>query len=345
MTENELRQSLSSVRDPAAGADVVASGRVSGITVRGGQPGFVLDVGGLAAGEVTALKEALEAAAPGARIITTSEMKAQPKRAAPHDVPAASFPNIRHILAVASGKGGVGKSTIAANLAVAMAQDGMRVGLLDADIYGPSVPTLLGLDGRAEGVQGRIQPMQAHGLKALSIAALTKPGQAVIWRGPMAAAAMMQMLTDADWGQLDVLVIDMPPGTGDIQLSLAQKIGGAKAVVVSTPQDLALIDAEKAIAMFGKVGVPVVGIVENMSTFHCPKCGETTDIFGHGGAEETSRARGVPFLGAVPLTMSLRESADAGTPAVLAGGAAADALNAVARTLMKQLETIDAPHE
>ncbi|MBV7257632.1 Mrp/NBP35 family ATP-binding protein [Pacificimonas sp. WHA3] len=338
MTETELRAALSKVRDPAAGADVIASGRVSGVMIRGGQAGYVLDTGGLSQGDVAALKSALDQAAPGARVITTSEMKAAPKKAAaPHDVPAAKLENVGRIIAVASGKGGVGKSTISANLAVALAQAGERVGLLDADIYGPSVPMLLGLEGRAEGVQGRIQPMHAHGIKALSIAALTKPGQAVIWRGPMAAAAMIQMLTDADWGELDTLIIDMPPGTGDIQLSLAQKIAGAEAVIVSTPQDLALIDAEKAIAMFGKVGIPVLGIVENMSTFVCPACGAATDIFGHGGAEETSKARGVPFLGAVPLTMALRKSADAGLPAVLGDGEAADALRQVAgRLLMKQ---------
>ncbi|MEO0500460.1 MAG: Mrp/NBP35 family ATP-binding protein [Pseudomonadota bacterium] len=355
MTEDDLRAALRAVRDPAAGADVVASGRVSGITMRGG-PGFVLDVGGIAPGEVDALRTALDAAAPGARIITTATGKAPtgeapgaktpPPKRMPHETPPARLPDVRHIIAVASGKGGVGKSTVAANLAVALAAAGRRVGLLDADIYGPSVPTLLGCHDRAGGERGRIVPLAAHGVKLLSIAALTKPDQAVIWRGPMAASAMMQMLSDAAWTEgdeaLDALVIDMPPGTGDIQLSLAQKVPGAKAVIVSTPQDLALIDAEKAIAMFRKVDVPIVGLIENMSTFICPACGTATDIFGHGGARDTSAARGVPFLGAVPLTMALRESADAGTPAALADGEAGDALRAAATALWEELESLDA---
>ncbi|MGB3723339.1 MAG: Mrp/NBP35 family ATP-binding protein [Pacificimonas sp.] len=342
MDDRALQDRLAAIADPKRDGDIVASGRVAGLTMRAGTPGFVLDISGLDKDELQSLRTQLDAAVPAARIITTQE-SAAPKevprgRPVPHEQPAAALPNVKHIVAVASGKGGVGKSTVAANLAVAMAQTGLKVGLLDADIYGPSVPTVLGAHERAEGEQGRIIPIKAHGLKLLSIAALTKPGQAVIWRGPMAAAAMMQMLNEADWGPLDVLVIDMPPGTGDIQLSLAQKIRGARSVIVSTPQDLALIDAEKAIAMFGKVGIPILGIIENMSLFHCPECGTATAIFGEGGAKETSAKRGVPFLGAVPLTMQLRESADAGMPAVLGEGPAADALNAAARALMTELE-------
>ncbi len=344
MDETALRQRLAGIADPRGG-DLLGTGRVSGLTMRGGTPGFVLDIGGLSKDELAELRAKLDTALPAARIITTQQGAApktsQPPRQ-PHEQPAAALPDVRHIVAIASGKGGVGKSTIAVNLAVAMAAEGLRVGLLDADIYGPSVPTLLGCHDRAEGEQGRILPIEAHGVKALSIAALTKPGQAVIWRGPMAAAAMMQMLNEGDWGPLDILVIDMPPGTGDIQLSLAQKIKGAKSVIVSTPQDLALIDAEKAIAMFEKVGIPILGIIENMSVFHCPACETATPIFGEGGAKETSEKRGVPFLGSVPLTMALRESADAGTPAVLGTGPAADAIRSAARALLTELETIDA---
>lgn len=347
MTEAELRAALSRIDDPKTAGDIVASGRASGFLSRGDTFGFVLDIGGLSAEEASALREKCEEAAPGARVITTAE-QAPPRQAAkqapkqpgrqPHEQPAPDLSHLGKIVAVASGKGGVGKSTVAANLAVALGQAGLKVGLLDADIYGPSVPTLLGTGGRASGEQKRIQPMQAHGIKALSIANLTPPGQAVIWRGPMASAAMMQMLTDGDWGELDVMILDMPPGTGDIQLTLAQKMKPAGAVIVSTPQDLALIDAEKAIAMFAKVEVPVLGIVENMSSFVCPECGAESHIFGHGGAEETSRARAVPFLGAVPLTMDLRRASDEGAPAVMADGPASEALRNVAAALRQQLE-------
>ena len=339
MTEEEVRRALEGVADPVKSGSVVASGRASGIGVSGGAARFVLDIGGLDAAQAERLRQAAASAVPGARIITTAE--SAPKRPAarqPHEQPAPDLKHLGRIVAVASGKGGVGKSTVSANLAVALAAEGLRVGLLDADIYGPSIPTLLGARERATGEQGRIVPLETHGLKMLSIAALTPPGQAVIWRGPMASAAMMQMLTDGDWGELDVMVIDMPPGTGDIQLSLAQKVRPAGAVIVSTPQDLALIDAEKAIAMFAKVDVPVIGMIENMSVFHCPECGAATPIFGHGGAKETSRARSVPFLGAVPLTMALREASDAGTPAVLGEGPAAEALRSAARKLAAELE-------
>ncbi|WP_224199249.1 MULTISPECIES: Mrp/NBP35 family ATP-binding protein [Pacificimonas] len=323
--------------------------------MRSGTGGFVLDIGGLSAEDAAALKRAAEQAAPGARMITTAEAaggahgqtgQAPTQSAAgggarrqPHEQPAPDLAHLGKIVAVASGKGGVGKSTVAANLAVALAAEGLRVGLLDADIYGPSIPTLLGCPGRASGEQGRIEPVEAHGLKTLSIAHLTKPGKAMIWRGPMAAAAMMQMLADGDWGELEVMLIDMPPGTGDIQLTLAQKVKPAGAVIVSTPQDLALIDAEKAIAMFDKVNVPILGVIENMSTFVCPECGTRSDIFGHGGAEETSRARSVPFLGAVPLTMELRRASDSGRPAVLSDDEAGAALRAAALALKTELES------
>ncbi|MEE4350010.1 MAG: Mrp/NBP35 family ATP-binding protein [Pacificimonas sp.] len=347
--EGELRAALAAIADPAGGGDIVKTGRASGIMVRGDKAGFVLDVGGLDAAGRDTLKQMAEAAAPGARIITTTESKAgagpsgaggkggAPKRQ-PHEQPAPDLSHLGKIIAVASGKGGVGKSTVAANLAVALAVDGLRVGLLDADIYGPSVPTLLNLHARAGGEQGRIEPLEGYGVKALSIANLTPPGKAMIWRGPMASAAMMQMISEGDWGELDVMIIDMPPGTGDLQLSLAQKVKPAGSVIVSTPQDLALIDAEKAIAMFGTVGVPVTGLIENMATFICPSCGTRSDIFGHGGARETAASRRVPFLGEVPLTMALRAASDAGRPAVLDEGEAGDALRAAARALRTELE-------
>ena len=224
------------------------------------------------------------------------------------------MPGIRKLIAVASGKGGVGKSTVAVNLAVALARSGQAVGLLDADIYGPSVPTLLGIEGRARLENNRLQPVLAHGVRALSMGMMTDPAKAIVWRGPMAASALVQMVEQGDWGALDVLVIDLPPGTGDIQLTMAQKLKPDGAIIVSTPQDLALIDARRAVAMFAEVGVPVLGIVENMSGYQCPHCGEASDPFGHGGAEAEASAMAVPFLGRVPLDIGLRMASDAGRP-------------------------------
>jgi ATP-binding protein involved in chromosome partitioning len=225
---------------------------------------------------------------------------------------------VKSLIAVASGKGGVGKSTVAVNLALGLQAAGKKVGILDADIYGPSQPRLLGLKGQPQVVSGKtLRPMEAHGLKAMSMGFLVDEETPVIWRGPMVVGALNQMLRDVAWGQdgdLDVLIIDMPPGTGDVQLTMAQQVPLAGAVIVSTPQDLALIDARKGLSMFRKVGVPVLGIVENMSTFICPKCGERSDIFGHGGAEAEAQRLGVPFLGAVPLDMDVRLRSDAGEP-------------------------------
>ncbi|MEO0392375.1 MAG: Mrp/NBP35 family ATP-binding protein [Pseudomonadota bacterium] len=229
------------------------------------------------------------------------------------------LPGIRHVVAVASGKGGVGKSTVAANLAAAWAANGWSVGLLDADIYGPSVPTLAGqvLTKPKATADKRLEPITAHGLKTMSIGYLTDPEKALVWRGPMVQGALVQMLRDVDWGTLDALVIDLPPGTGDIQLTLAQRVRLSGAVIVSTPQDLALIDARRAIAMFDRVSVPILGMVENMSVFCCPECGHESHIFGQGGAQDEAKQRNVAYLGAVPLTMRLRELTDAGTPIVV----------------------------
>lgn len=225
------------------------------------------------------------------------------------------LPAVTHIIAVASGKGGVGKSTTAVNLALALAHAGHKVGLLDADIYGPSVPKLLGITDRPVlTADKKIQPLHKFGLTAMSIGFMLANDNALIWRGPMVMGAIQQLLRDVLWGELDVLVVDMPPGTGDAQLTLAQQVPLAGAVIVSTPQDLALIDARKGIAMFRKVNVPILGVVENMSYFLCPHCGERSEIFHHGGAAAEAASDNVPFLGAVPLEMRLRESSDAGTP-------------------------------
>ena len=232
--------------------------------------------------------------------------------------PMAEVPGVKTLIAVASGKGGVGKSTVAVNLALGLQAAGKKVGILDADIYGPSQPRLLGLKGQPQVVKGKtLKPMQGYGLKAMSMGFMVDEETPVIWRGPMVVGALNQMLRDVAWGEdgeLDVLIIDMPPGTGDVQLTMAQQVPLSGAVIVSTPQDLALIDARKGLAMFRKVGVPVLGIVENMSTFICPKCGERSDIFGHGGAEAEAQRLGVPFLGAVPLDMDVRLRSDNGQP-------------------------------
>ena len=289
-----------------------APGRASGITVSpDGAVGFVLAVDGLPRDAGEMLQARVEAAVRAVAGVTAVRAILTAERGM---APAEPVKPIKRILAVASGKGGVGKSTVAVNVAVALAQQGYAVGLLDADIYGPSVPTLLGLEGRAMLENQRIQPMEAHGLKALSIGMMTDPDKAVVWRGPMAASAMTQMIDHADWGDLDILVIDLPPGTGDIQLTMAQKIKPDGAIIVSTPQDLALIDARKAISMFAQVDVAVLGLVENMSVFVCPQCGERSHIFGEGGAEDEAARIGVPFLGAIPLHAGIREASDAGRP-------------------------------
>ena len=334
-SRDAILAALAALSDPAGGGDVVATGRAAGVVAKpDGSAGLVLSLDGLdgAAGErLYAAVEHAVRRVPGVtavRIVTTAERGtgATPRTSA--------LPGIRTVVAVASGKGGVGKSTVAVNLAVALARRGLAVGLLDADIYGPSVPTLLGLRGRGQLAKDpggkRLVPATAFGIKALSMGMMTDPAKAVIWRGPMAASAMTQMVEQGDWGVLDVLVVDLPPGTGDIQLTLAQKVKPTGAVIVSTPQDLALIDARRAIAMFGEVGVPVLGLVENMSTFVCPACGVATDIFGHGGAERAAAAAGIAFLGALPLDLRVRLASDAGSPPAAAEGVIADAFAALA---------------
>ncbi|MEM8551075.1 MAG: P-loop NTPase [Pseudomonadota bacterium] len=249
---------------------------------------------------------------------------------------------VAKIIAVGSGKGGVGKSTVSFNLAVALARTGWRVGLLDADIYGPSVPTLVGAqDHKPSGDKG-FAPFEASGIKAMSIGFLVPAEKAVVWRGPMVTGALNQLLRDTAWGTLDCLIIDMPPGTGDIQLSLAQQTPLTGAVVVTTPQDLALLDVRKAMQMFGAVNVPILGMVENMSAFVCPKCGEVTAIFGEGGGEREAQAAGVPFLGRIPLTMAIREAADAGRPVADGSGLEGAAYRQIADTLRVSLSETQA---
>jgi len=256
------------------------------------------------------------------------------------------LPRIRNIIAIGSGKGGVGKSTTAVNLALALADDGARVGVLDADVYGPSIPTMLGLSGRPDSPDGKsIEPMRAHGIEAMSIGLLVEQDTPMIWRGPMATSALTQLLNETLWGGdsgqgLDYLIIDLPPGTGDIQLTLAQKIPVAGAVIVTTPQDVATLDAKKALKMFEKVEVPVLGLVENMAVHVCSNCGHAEHIFGQGGGERMATQYGVPLLGSLPLEIGIREQGDAGMPIVAAApsSTAAEAYRNVARRLVEELE-------
>ncbi len=338
ITKDDVREALKAVMGPDRTGDIVGLGLVSDIVVSDGKVIFSISVPAERARELEPLRQAAESvvrALPGvtqAMVALTAERRPgtaapQPRQAPaaaphpPHGAPApkAGVPGVGAIIAVASGKGGVGKSTVAVNLALGLAALGLKVGILDADIYGPSMPRLLGLRGRPEALGGRVlKPLERYGLKVMSIGFLVEEETPMIWRGPMVQSALVQMLREVAWGDLDVLVVDMPPGTGDAQLTMAQQVPLAGAVIVSTPQDLALIDARKGLAMFERVNVPVLGIVENMSYFTCPHCGERTDIFGHGGAEHEAARIGVPFLGAVPLTMRVRELSDAGTPVVAA---------------------------
>lgn len=345
VTKEAVIEKLRTVNGPDFSGNIVDLGLVSDIFIADSKVFFSITVPAARAQELEPLRAAAERAVKaipgvaGAVVALTAEKKgggmeaAVPPRPAPRPAPAAprpapqapashsqgkrGVPGISSIIAVASGKGGVGKSTTAVNLALGLAANGLRVGVLDADIYGPSMPRLLGIKGRPETVDGKIlKPMERYGLKVMSMGFLVDEETPMIWRGPMVMSALTQMLREVAWGELDVLVVDMPPGTGDAQLTMAQQVPLAGAVIVSTPQDLALIDARKGLNMFRKVDVPLLGIVENMSYFLAPDTGKRYDIFGHGGARKEAERLGVPFLGEVPLTMNIRETSDAGAPVV-----------------------------
>jgi ATP-binding protein involved in chromosome partitioning len=325
-----VTKALAAVKDPASGQDVVAAGVVQGLVVRDGMVHFALQVAREAAASMEPVRAAAEAAAravPGV-ISATAVLTAHRAEAAPAARPAAPrgpagpgpmlLSDVRAIIAVASGKGGVGKSTTAVNLAVALAADGLKVGLLDADIYGPSLPQMLGTRERPRSEGQRIIPLSRWGLKAMSIGFLVEEETPMIWRGPMVMGALEQMMGQVAWGPLDVMIVDMPPGTGDAQLTMSQRVPLAGAVIVSTPQDVALLDARRGVRMFEKVNVPVLGLIENMSFFCCPNCNHRSDIFSHGGAKREAERLGVEFLGELPLKLEIRELADAGTPIVMA---------------------------
>ena len=325
-----VTKALAAVKDPASGQDVVAAGMVQGLVVRDGMVHFALQVARETAASMEPVRAAAEAAAravPGV-ISATAVLTAHRAEAAPAARPAAPrgpagpgpmlLSDVRAIIAVASGKGGVGKSTTAVNLAVALAADGLKVGLLDADIYGPSLPQMLGTRERPRSEGQRIIPLSRWGLKAMSIGFLVEEETPMIWRGPMVMGALEQMMGQVAWGPLDVMIVDMPPGTGDAQLTMSQRVPLAGAVIVSTPQDVALLDARRGVRMFEKVNVPVLGLIENMSFFCCPNCNHRSDIFSHGGAKREAERLGVEFLGELPLKLEIRELADAGTPIVMA---------------------------
>ena len=288
---------------------------------------------------LTADKAAGSAPAPGPG---PTALRSSPKNPPPATSKLAGVPGVKHIIAVASGKGGVGKSTTSCNLALGLAALGLKVGILDADIYGPSQPKLFGLRGKPRVTPERkMEPLERYGVKVMSIGFLVDEETAMIWRGPMVMSALTQMLREVAWGDLDVLVVDMPPGTGDAQLTMAQQTPLAGAVIVSTPQDLALLDARRGVAMFRKVNVPVLGVVENMATFCCPNCGHVSPIFGHGGARAEAEKSGAPFLGEIPLHMDIRETSDEGRPVVATApdGPHSQAYIAIARKVWDALET------
>lgn len=360
ITKDQVLAALAAVEDPAQGQDVVSLGMVSGVVVRDGNVGFALEIDPREASAKEPLRAACEQAVLALTGVTSVTAVLTAERAAggaprggaaPRSQPPqghdsrGGLPGIAAIVAVASGKGGVGKSTTSVNLALALTTLGQRVGLLDADIYGPSQPRMLGITGKPRSPDGKkLLPMENYGVRVMSMGFLVDEDAPMIWRGPMVQSALQQMLGDVAWGELDVLVVDLPPGTGDAQLTMAQRVPLAGAVIVSTPQDIALLDARKALNMFRKVDVPIFGIVENMSYFLCPSCGHRSEIFSHGGARATAEKYGVDFLGEIPLDLVIREETDAGRPPVVSqpDGPQAAAYLEIARKVIAKLAPADA---
>jgi ATP-binding protein involved in chromosome partitioning len=300
--------------------------RVRSRKLAGGVATIIVDATGLSSSEAKSVEEELRAAA--LEIAGVTEARIAMTASQPH----------RTLIAIGSGKGGVGKSTVSANLAIALAKAGKKVGLIDADVYGPSQPTLLGTHEKPTAENDKLVPVEAHGIRFLSLGQLVSPGHALAWRGPMATGALAN-LVDAEWGDVELLLVDLPPGTGDVQLSLIQRSRPAGAVIVSTPQDLSLIDARRAVDLFNKTSVPVLGLIENMANYTCPHCGEQSHPFGTGGAEAAAAEMGVPFLGRLPLSLAIREASDAGTPPAASDGPEAEAFAALAAKLLGMLET------
>ena len=335
VTEQALMDALKAVVDPNTGKDFVSARAVKNLSIQDGDVSFEIELGYPAKSQIPAFRKELIAAAKGVAGVQNVSVNIHTRIVA-HAVQRGVqlLPKVKNIVAVASGKGGVGKSTTAVNLALALAAEGASVGILDADIYGPSQPMMMGIDGRPESVDGQtMEPLENYGIQVMSIGFLVAQDEAMIWRGPMATQALEQLLRQTNWKDLDYLIVDMPPGTGDIQLTLAQRVPMTGAVIVTTPQDIALIDAKKGIKMFEKVGVPILGLVENMAVHVCSNCGHVEHIFGVDGGKKMAAEYGMDYLGALPLNMQIRIQADSGKPTVVADpeGEVAGIYKAVAR--------------
>jgi ATP-binding protein involved in chromosome partitioning len=339
VTEQEILDALAKVTEPESGKDIVSAGLVKGLQIKDGHIGFSIEVDPKRGAELEPMRKLAEEVVYdikgviSATVVLTAE-KAQgggagaPGDNAPGGPPPGGpapkigtpdlLPGVKSIVAVASGKGGVGKSTTAVNLALGLAAAGHKIGLMDADIYGPSMPRMMGISGQPSSSDGKnLDPMENYGIKVMSMGFMVEEDTPMIWRGPMVQSALEQMLRDVNWGELDVLIVDMPPGTGDAQLTMAQRVPLTGAIIVSTPQDIALLDARRGLNMFRKVDVPVLGLIENMSYFTCPHCGERSDIFSHGGARAEADKLGMDFLGEIPLHMDIRKTSDSGKPIVV----------------------------